>query len=148
MKNLASFNPDQMKEYFLVTPLEVEHINVTIKDFGRLLNVLMLLLMSLLQVQKKKNKQQKTMMTYILLHQMGMMQTVNPMKNLKMIYLKRFHPDMFKKIIQNLKFWEKRDQVYKQEGLLQDLLAIWHFYPLLNHKMSIKLEKMNFGFNP
>ena len=73
MKNLASLNPEQMKEYFLVTPLGVGHINVTIKDFGRLLNVLMLLLMSLLQLQKKKNKQQmKTMMTYILLHQIGM----------------------------------------------------------------------------
>ena len=70
------------------------------------------------------------------------------MKNPKMIYLKKLHPDMFKRIIQNLKFWEKRDQVYKQEGLLWDLLAIWHFYPLLNHKMSIKPAKMNVGFKP
>ena len=72
-ENLASLNPEKMKEYFLATPLGVEHINVTIKDFGRLLNVLMLLLMSLLQPQKKKNKQQmKTMVTYILLHQIAM----------------------------------------------------------------------------
>ena len=149
MKNLASLNLEQMKEYFLVNTLGVEHINVTIKDFRRLLNVLMLLLMSLLQLQKKKNKQQmKMMVTYILLHQIEMIQTVNPMKNLKMIYLKKLHPDMFKRIIQNLKFWEKRDQVYKQEGLLWDLLAIWHFYPQLNHTMSIKLAKMNVGFKP
>ena len=43
--------------FVLVTLLGVEHINVTIKVSGRLLNVLMLLLMSLLQLQKKKNKQ-------------------------------------------------------------------------------------------
>ena len=73
MKNLASLNLEQMREYFLVTPLGVEHINVTIKDFGRLLNVLMLLLMSLLKLQKKKNKQQmKTKMTHILVHQIEM----------------------------------------------------------------------------
>ena len=73
MKNLASLNPEQMKEYFLVTPLGVEHINVTIKGFERLLNVLMLLLMSLLQLQNKKNKQQmKMMVTYVLLHQIAM----------------------------------------------------------------------------
>ena len=70
------------------------------------------------------------------------------MKNPNMIYLKKLHPDMFKRIIQNLKFWEKRDQVYKQEGLLRDLLAIWHFCPLLNHTMSVKPAKMNFGFKP
>jgi hypothetical protein len=82
MKNLANLNQEQMKEYFLVTPLGVKHINVTIKDFGRLLNVLMLLLMSLLQLQEKKNKQLsrkkknkqllRKMMTYIILHQIGM----------------------------------------------------------------------------
>jgi hypothetical protein len=54
MKNLANLNREQMKEYFLVTPLGVKHINVTIKGFGRLLNVLMLLLMNLLQLQEKK----------------------------------------------------------------------------------------------
>ena len=70
------------------------------------------------------------------------------MKNLKMIYLKKLHPEMFKRIIQNLKFWEKRDQVYKQEGLLWDLLAIWNFCPLLNLTMSVKLAKMNVGFKP
>ena len=70
------------------------------------------------------------------------------MKNLKMIYLKKLHLDMFKSIIQNIKFWEKMDHVYKQEGILWDLLAIWHFYPLLNHTMSIKLAKMNVGFKP
>ena len=53
----GKFEPRADEEYFLVTPLGVEHINVTIKDFGRLLNVLMLLLMSLLQLQKKKKKQ-------------------------------------------------------------------------------------------
>ena len=73
---------------------------------------------------------------------------MKPMKNLKMIYLKRLHPDMFKIIILNLKFWETRNQVYKQGGLLWDLLAIWHFYPLLNHTISIKLAKMNVGFKP
>ena len=67
------------------------------------------------------------------------------MKNLKMIYLKRHHPDIFKRIILNLKSWETRNQVYKQGGLLWDLLAIWHFYPQLNHTMSIKLENMNVG---
>ena len=119
MKNLASLNPEQMKEYFLVTPLGVEHINVKIKDFRRLLNVLMLLLMSLLQLQKKKNKQQmKVMMMYILLHQIEVIYTMNPMKNLKMICLKKLHPDMFKRIIQNLKFWEIRDQVYKRRTLV------------------------------
>ena len=119
MKNLASLNPKQMKEYFLVNPLGLGHINVTIKDFGRLLNVLMSLLMSLLQLQKKKIKQHmKMMMTHILLYQIVMIQTVNPVKNPKMIYLKKLHLDMFKRIFQNLKFWEKRDQVYKQEGLL------------------------------
>ena len=70
------------------------------------------------------------------------------MKNMKMSYLKKLHPDMFKRIIQNLKFWEIRKQVYKQEGLLWDLLALGHFYPLLNHKMSIKPAKMNVGFKP
>ena len=73
---------------------------------------------------------------------------MNPMKNQKMIYLKNLHLYMFKRIIQNLKFWEKSDQVYKQEGLLWDLLAIWHFCPLLNHIMSVKLAKMNVGFKP
>jgi hypothetical protein len=73
MKNLANLNQEQMREYFLVTPLGVKHINVTIKGFGRLLNVLMLLLMSLLQLQEKKNKQLlRKMMTYIILHQIGM----------------------------------------------------------------------------
>ena len=70
------------------------------------------------------------------------------MKNPNMIYLKKLHPDMFKRIIQNLKFWEKRDLVYKQEGLLWDLLAIWHFYPLLNLTVLVKLAKMNVGFKP
>ena len=88
------------------------------------------------------------MMTYILLHQIVMIQTVNPVKNPKMICLKRLHPDMFKRIIQNLKFWEKRDQVYKQEGLLQGLLAIWHFYPILNLTVLVKLANMNVGFKP
>ena len=125
MKNLASLNPEQMREYFLDTPLGVRHINVTIKDFERLLNVLMLLLMSLLQPQNKKSKQQMKMMrTHILLHQTIMIQTVHPVKNLKRSCLKRLHLDMFKRIIQNLKFWEKRDYMYKQEGLLWYLLAI------------------------
>ena len=69
------------------------------------------------------------------------------MRNPKMIYLKNLHLYMLKRIIQNLKFWEIRDQVYKQ-GLLWDLLAIWHFYPLLSHTMSIKQAKMNVGFKP
>ena len=149
MKNLESFNPEQMKEYFLVTPLGVRHINVTIKYFEILLNVLMLLLMSLLQLQKKKRKQQMKMMrTHILLHQIVMIQIVHPVKNLKRSCLKRLHLDMFKRIIQNLKFWEKRNQVYKQEGLLWDLLAIWHFCTLLNLTVSVKLAKMNVGFKP
>ena len=147
MKNLASLNPEQMKEFFLVTLLEVEHINVTIKDSRRLLNVLMLLLMSLFQLQKGKYKQQmKMMVMYIFMHQIEIIQKVNPMKLQKNIYLKRLHPGMFKRIIQNLKYWEKRDQVSKQEEPLQDLLAIWHFYQRLNHRMSIKLTKMNVGF--
>ena len=106
--------------------------------------------MSLQQLQKNKNKQQMKMMlmTYILLHQIVMIQTVNLVKNLKMMCLKRLHLDMSKRIIQNLKFWEKRDQVYKQEGLLWDLLATWHFCPLLNLTMSVKLENMNVGFKP
>ena len=73
---------------------------------------------------------------------------MDPMKNLKMIYLKKLHPDMFKRIILNLKFWETRNQVYKQGRLLWDLLAIWNFYPRLNHTISIKLSKMNVGFKP
>ena len=59
MKNLAILQLEQLKEYFLVKPLGVKHINVTIKDFKILLNVLMLLLMSLLQPQKKKKKNNK-----------------------------------------------------------------------------------------
>ena len=119
MKGLESLNLDQMKGYFLVTHLQAEHTNVKIKGFEILLNVLMLSLMSLLQPLKKKKKQQKKMMvTIVLLHQIGMIYTVDPMKNLKMIYLKRLLPDMFKRIIQNLRFWEIRHQVYKQEGLL------------------------------
>jgi transposase len=83
IKNLANLNQEQMKEYFLGIPLGVKNINVTIKGFGRLLNVLMLLLMSLLQLRKKKNKQLsrkkkkkqllRKIMTYIILHQIGMM---------------------------------------------------------------------------
>ena len=42
MKNLASLNQEQTKEYFLVTLLELKHINATIKEFRRLLNALML----------------------------------------------------------------------------------------------------------
>ena len=149
MKSLASLNLDQMKGYFLVTHLQEEHTNVTIKGFERLLNVLMLSLMSLLQLLKKKNKQKKKMMViFFLLHQMEMIQRVDPMKNLKMIYQRKLHPDMFKIIILNLKFWETRNQVYKQGGHLWDLLAIWHSCPQLNTKMSIKLAKMNFGFKP
>ena len=149
MKSLASLNLDQMKGYFLVTPLGVGNINVTIKDFGRQLNVLMLLLMSLLQLLKKKNKQQKKMIaTYGLLHKIAMIQIVDPMKNLKMIYLKKLHPDMFKRIILNLKFWVTRNLVYEQGELLWDLLVIWHFYPQLNHTMSMKLAKKNVGSKP
>ena len=73
MKSMASLNLDKMKGYFLVTHLQAEHTNVTIKGFERLLNVLMLLLMSLLQLLKKRNKQQKKMMvTFVLLHQIEM----------------------------------------------------------------------------
>ena len=42
MKNLVSLKLDKMKEYFLVTHLEVNDTNATIRDFGKLLNVLML----------------------------------------------------------------------------------------------------------
>lgn len=41
MKNMVGFNLEKMKEYLLVTHLEVKDTNVTIRDFGKLLNALM-----------------------------------------------------------------------------------------------------------
>ena len=40
--NEVSLNLEEMKEYFLITLLEVKHTNTTIRDFKILLNVLML----------------------------------------------------------------------------------------------------------
>ena len=42
MKNSISLKLEEMKEYFLVTLLEVKDTNATIRDFEKVLNVLML----------------------------------------------------------------------------------------------------------
>jgi len=53
MKNLVSLKPEQMKVFFLVTLLEVKDINVTIKDLGKLLKVLMLWLTKHAKIQNR-----------------------------------------------------------------------------------------------
>ena len=45
MKNLVCLNPEQMKVFFLTSLPGVKDINVTIKDLGKLLKVLILQLM-------------------------------------------------------------------------------------------------------
>lgn len=45
MKKSVSLKVEKIKEYFLITHLQVKDRNVTIRDFGKLLSVLMLLLM-------------------------------------------------------------------------------------------------------
>ena len=53
MKNLVSFNPEQMKVFFLVTLPELKDINVIIKYLGKLLKVLMLWLMKHAKIKNR-----------------------------------------------------------------------------------------------
>jgi len=55
---------------------------------------------------------------------------------------------MFKKIIQRLRFWDRKRQRCRQEEPLQKLQAIYHFSPPLNLKMYMKHAKMNVESRP